>query len=408
MISQLIAEAISRLIKERITPLPQFILTPVCESGKYILILTVASGRSTPYYYKADGVMEAYIWIGNESVIAPDYIVNELILKGTHQSFDSLITNEKKSDYSFTLLEATYRERTGNRFEPSDYVSFGLADKDGFLTNAGKLLTNQHTVYNSRLFCTRWNGLEKGSIFDDALDDKEYEGNLIYLLQSGCEFIRNNSKVRFEKKARYRVDKPDFADRAVTEALVNALIHRDYIILGSEIHIDMYDDRVEIVSPGGMFEGPPIQECDIRSIRSVRRNPVIADLFHRMKYMERRGSGLKKIISETEKLPGYTEQLKPEFFSSATDFRVVLKNVNYNLVPCTHQDNHQVTIPEQILSFCSLPRSKKEIAEFCGYRDLRNFTLHYINPLLETGQLVMTIPEKPKSRNQRYVTSISQ
>ena len=408
MISQLIAEAISRLIKERITPLPQFILTPVCESGKYILILTVASGRSTPYYYKADGVMEAYIWIGNESVIAPDYIVNELILKGTHQSFDSLITNEKKSDYSFTLLEATYRKRTGNRFEPSDYVSFGLADKDGFLTNAGKLLTDQHTVYNSRLFCTRWNGLEKGSIFDDALDDKEYEGNLIYLLQSGCEFIRNNSKVRFEKKAHYRVDKPDFADRAVTEALVNALIHRDYIILGSEIHIDLYDDRVEIVSPGGMFEGPPIQECDIRSIRSVRRNPVIADLFHRMKYMERRGSGLKKIISETEKLPGYTEQLKPEFFSNATDFRVVLKNVNYNLVPCTHQDNHQVTIPEQILSFCSLPRSKKEIAEFCGYRDLRNFTLHYINPLLETGQLVMTIPEKPKSRNQRYVTSISQ
>ena len=416
MISQLIAEAISRLIKERITPLPQFVLTPICESGKYILILTVASGRSTPYYYKADGVMEAYIRIGNESVIAPDYIVNELILKGTHQSFDSLITNEKKSDYSFTLLEATYRERTGNRFEPSDYVSFGLADKDGFLTNAGKLLTDQHTVYNSRLFCTRWNGLEKGSIFDDALDDKEYEGNLIYLLQSGCEFIRNNSKVRFEKKARYRVDKPDFADRAVTEALVNALIHRDYIILGSEIHIDMYDDRVEIVSPGGMFEGPPIQECDIRSIRSVRRNPVIADLFHRMKYMERRGSGLKKIISETEKLPGYTEQLKPEFFSNATDFRVVLKNVNYNLVPSTHQDNHQVThqdnhqvtIPEQILSFCTLPRSKKEIAEFCGYRDLRNFTLHYINPLLETGQLVMTIPEKPKSRNQRYVTSISQ
>lgn len=202
--------------------------------------------------------MEAYIRIGNESVIAPDYIVNELILKGTYQSFDSLITNEKKSDYSFTLLEATYRERTGNRFEPSDYVSFGLSDKDGFLTNAGKLLTDQHTAYNSRLFCTRWNGLEKGSIFDDALDDKEYEGNLIYLLQSGCEFIRNNSKVRFEKKARYRVDKPDFADRAVTEALVNALIHRDYIILGSEILIDMYDDRVEIVSPGGMFEGPPI------------------------------------------------------------------------------------------------------------------------------------------------------
>lgn len=311
-------------------------------------------------------------------------------------------------------MEATYRERTGNRFEPSDYISFGLADKNGCLTNAGKLLTDQHTVYNSRVFCTRWNGLEKGSIFDDALDDKEYEGNLIYLLQSGCEFIRNNSRVRFEKKARYRIDKPDFADRAVTEALVNALIHRDYIILGSEIHIDMYDDRVEIVSPGGMFEGPPIQECDIRSIRSVRRNPVIADLFHRMKYMERRGSGLKKIITETEKLPGYTEQLKPEFFSNASDFRVELKNVNYIQGNCTPQiklqvnlqdnpqDNLQVTVFNQILSFSMLPRSKKEITEFCGYKDTRSS--HYIKPLLESGQLKMILPEKPSSRNQKYVT----
>ena len=112
------AEAISRLIKERITPLPQFILKPLQEDGKNLLALEVSPGRSTPYYYKADGVMEAYIRVGNESVIAPDYIVNELILKGTNQSFDTLTTDAVKKDYSFTLLEATYLERTGLRFEP--------------------------------------------------------------------------------------------------------------------------------------------------------------------------------------------------------------------------------------------------------------------------------------------------
>lgn len=360
--------------------------------------------------------MEAYIRIGNESVIAPDYIVNELILKGTNQSFDSLITNAIKKEYSFTLLEATYLERIGLRFEPFDYVSFGLADKNGFLTNAGKLMTDQHTVYNSRMFCTRWNGLEKGSIFDDALDDKEYEGNLIYLLKSGSEFIRNNSKVRFVKEAQYRVDKPDYAERAVTEALVNALIHRDYIVLGSEIHIDMFDDRVEITSPGGMFGGGSIQEYDIYSMRSMRRNPIIADLFHRMKYMERRGSGLRKIVTETEKLPGYSEKYEPEFFSSAIDFRVVFKNVNYDLVGGTHQVSYQVThqvtpqdsktskVSDQILNFCIEPQSKKDIALFCGFKDLRNFTLKYLNPLLKSGQLEMTIPDKPKSQNQKYVT----
>ena len=106
-------------------------------------------------------IRDRYIRVGNESVIAPYYIVNELILKGTNQSFDTLTTDAVKKDYSFTLLEATYLERTGLRFDPSDYVSFGLTDKNGLLTNAGKLMTDQHTVYNSRMFCTRWNGLEK-------------------------------------------------------------------------------------------------------------------------------------------------------------------------------------------------------------------------------------------------------
>ena len=111
------AEKISRLIKERITPLPQFVLTPAAEEGKNVLVLKVTAGRNTPYYYKADGVMEAYIRIGNESVPAPGYVLNELILKGSNQSFDTLVTDAAKKDYSFTLLEATYLERTGLHFE---------------------------------------------------------------------------------------------------------------------------------------------------------------------------------------------------------------------------------------------------------------------------------------------------
>ena len=408
------AETISRLIKERITPLPQFVLRGIEEKDKVLLALEVAAGRSTPYYYKADGVTEAYIRVGNESIPAPDYVLNELILKGTNRSFDALVTDERKEDYSFTLLEATYRERTGLRFEPSDYFSFGLTDKNGFLTNAGRLLADQHIVYNSRIFCTRWNGLEKGSIFDDALDDKEFEGNLIYLLQNGSDFIRNNSKVRFEKKAQYRVDKPDYADRAVTEALVNALIHRDYIVRGSEIHIDMYDDRLEIQSPGGMFEGKPIQDCNINTVGSVRRNPVIADLFHRMKFMERRGSGLRKIVSETEKLPGYNKELHPEFHSSGTDFRVVLKNVNYNLVTGdqdSDQDGDQVNDQvfsveakrDLLIDFCENPRTREEMMEYVTVASKRYFRENYIRPLLDAGKLKMTIPDKPNSKNQKYV-----
>lgn len=399
------AEAISRLIKERITPVPSFVLTPELENDKTILVLSVSSGRNTPYYYKADGIMEAFIRIGNESIIAPDYVVNELILKGENRSFDSLVTDKKQSDYSFTLLEATYLERTGLHFEASDYRSFGLSNEDGFLTNAGRLMTDQHNVYNSRIFCTRWNGLNKGSIFDDALDDKEYEGNLIYLLQSGCEFIRNNSKVRFEKKARYRIDKPDYAERAVTEALVNALIHRDYLVMGSEIHIDMFDDRVEIYSPGGMYKGQEIQKRNILEVGSIRRNPIIADLFHRMKFMERRGSGLKKIIDETAKLPGYTEKLKPEFRSTPSEFHVIMKNVNYiETKSRLTKDTPQENIFDKILEFCVIPKSRKEICEHLGYKNLTYFSRHFLKPLIDQGKLKLTIPDKPNSKMQKYVS----
>lgn len=399
------AEAISCLIKERITPVPSFVLTPELENDKTVLVLSVSSGRNTPYYYKADGIMEAFIRIGNESIIAPDYVVNELILKGENRSFDSLVTDKKQSDYSFTLLEATYLERTGLHFEASDYRSFGLSNEDGFLTNAGRLMTDQHNVYNSRIFCTRWNGLNKGSIFDDALDDKEYEGNLIYLLQSGCEFIRNNSKVRFEKKARYRIDKPDYADRAVTEALVNALIHRDYLVMGSEIHIDMFDDRVEIYSPGGMYKGQEIQKRNILEVGSIRRNPIIADLFHRMKFMERRGSGLKKIIDETAKLPGYTEKLKPEFRSTPSEFHVIMKNVNYiETKSSLTKDTPQENIFDKILEFCVIPKSRKEICEHLGYKNLTYFSRHFLKPLIDQGKLKLTIPDKPNSKMQKYVS----
>jgi len=337
------ADFISRKIKDSITPLPDFTLIPHDDDGREILAVTIKSGRNTPYYFSpGKDVKRAYIRIGNESIIAPDYVLHELILKGTNRTYDTTSTRHKKDEQSFSVLEATYRHRTGLRFNESDYKSFGLIDNDGFLTLAGSLFTDQHIVYNSRLFCTRWHGLEKGSIFDDAIDDKEYEGNLIHLLTSGCDFVKLHNQVRFEKAPMERIDKPSYSERSILEALVNALIHRDWLMQGAEVNINIYDDRLEISSPGGMYSGKTIQEQDIYNMESERRNPVIADIFHRMKYMERRGSGLKKIVEETEILHGYTEEFVPEFFSTHSSFKVVLKNVNYDATSATTKTDGEV------------------------------------------------------------------
>ena len=85
---------------------------------------------------------------------------------------------------------------------------------------------------------------------------------------------------------------PEYVERSYHEALVNALAHRDYLVYGSEVHIDIYDDRLEIYSPGGMPDGSMIQDRDPLTVPSTRRNPVLADVFNRLGYMERKGQRL--------------------------------------------------------------------------------------------------------------------
>ena len=122
---------------------------------------------------------------------------------------------------------------------------------------------------------------------------------------------------------------PDYPDRAVLEGVVNALIHRNYMEIGSEVHIDMFDDRIEIYSPGGMVSGISLEGKDLLKIPSKRRNPILADIFSRLKYMERRGSGFKKILADYEGQVEFDESKMPVFDADNDDFTLTLYNLNY-------------------------------------------------------------------------------
>jgi ATP-dependent DNA helicase RecG len=163
----------------------------------------------------------------------------------------------------------------------------------------------------------------------DALDSAEYSGSLIILLNEGVGFVKRNMKTSWKKTSNSRIEMPDYCERSVFEALVNALIHRDYTVLGSEVHIDIYDDRLTIHSPGGMADGTRIQERDISNVSSTRRNPVLADIFGRLGYMERQGSGFKKITETYYAAHNYRDELEPKFYSDASSFQVTLYNLNY-------------------------------------------------------------------------------
>ena len=124
-----------------------------------------------------------------------------------------------------------------------------------------------------------------------------------------------------------RIEIPLYMERCVMEVVVNALAHRDYLIQGSEVHVDMYDDRMVIYSPGSMPEGRLIQTMNLEDIPSVRRNPVIADIFAQLGYMERKGSGMGKIINPIKALPYFEEKMLPSFFSDRAQFTVTFPNM---------------------------------------------------------------------------------
>ncbi len=324
------AEIISEQIKTRLDPIPEFHLSFYrTEDDKKLLLLNIRQGEETPYYYLADGVMEAYVRLGNESVKADATELKRLVLRGKNSSYDALTTNYSVSDYAFSKLRERYKAWTGESLDDKELVSFGLVDDKGKLTNAGALLADDSPIRWSRVFCTRWNGLDKGGGIMDALDDAEYSGSLISLLNEGTAFIKRNMKTMWKKTANSRIDMPEYCERSYFEALVNALVHRDYLVNGSEIHIDMFDDRMVIYSPGGMPDGTLIQERVIDAIPSTRRNPVLADVFQRLGYMERKGSGLTKIINAYKNANNYDESKMPQFISSRVEFTVILKNLNY-------------------------------------------------------------------------------
>lgn len=326
-----ISEKISEIIKTRMDPIPQADLEIHEEDGKQFIILRVSAGVETPYYYVGDGSRMAFIRVGNESIPAGALEMKRLVLSGSNKTYDSLPSSYPYEKYAFSKLRSVYRQRTGKELSEADFISFGLMDDNGILTNAGALLADEPPMRHSRLFCTRWNGLDKASGVMEALDDKEYSGSLVALLQDGEKFIKNNTKKRWKKASDGRIEMPDIPERAALECIVNGLIHRDYLELGSEVHIDIFDDRMEIYSPGGMFDGSFVQNLDTDHVPSRRRNPVIADVFSRMNYMERRGSGFKKIKDDYHRAVNYRLELEPKFYSDATSFWVTLYNLNYNV-----------------------------------------------------------------------------
>ena len=277
-------------------------------------------GGSLFYGVNDDGVI-----VGLENPQADADFISETIKARLNPVPEIQLILIEHEGHSF-ILANTFREQTHQEWNDKYLESFGLVTPDGKLTNAGLLFVDNCTVFQSRIFCTRWTGLYK----DDAISSVEHRDNLVLLLKYGMDFIKNYTMSGWVKMPNYRLNLPDYSDRAIFEGLVNHLIHRDYTVMGGEVHIDIYDDRVELVSSGAMLDGTQIQDRDIYKVPSMRRNPVIADMFTQLDYMEKRGSGLRKMRELTEKLPNFLQGKEPQYQTEATSFYTTFYNLNWS------------------------------------------------------------------------------
>lgn len=240
-------------------------------------------------------------------------------------------------------------------------------------------------------------GTEVGDVSDDGarfVDNKRIEGTIPEMLDSALLFVRNNMRTRviIDSETGKRTDKTDYPMNAVREAVLNALVHRDYSIHteGMPIQIIMFSDRMEIRSPGGLYGRLTVDT--LGKIQADTRNPVLATALEVLGVTENRYSGIPTIIREMKEM-GLPE---PEFVDRSGEFKVIF----YKSTPENKAGN--VKEENELVSFCRIPRTKKEIAVFLGVKTETYAIKKYVQPLVNCGKIKLTLPKTPSSPNQKY------
>lgn len=240
-------------------------------------------------------------------------------------------------------------------------------------------------------------GTEIGTVGEDGerfIDNKRITGAISDMLEDAVDFVRKNSRTKtIIDENGNRSDKPEYPIKAVREAILNALVHRDYSIHTENIpiRIEMYRDRMEISNSGGLYGKINIDL--LGKVRPETRNAALANVLELLSLTENRYSGIPTIRTEFRNA-GLPE---PEFSVTHGEFKVVFRNniIVSDTAPVKEK------IGDRILNFCRVPRTRAELTDFTGMS--RYYTMSAIvQPLIESGKLKMTIPGKPKSKDQKY------
>ena len=399
---------------EQMSPVVRPILT-VCEvNGKFVVSAEIPGVEITqrPVYYAGVGkVKGSYIRVGDaDKPMTPFEVYSYKAFKKRIQDDVRTVDQAKLRLFDQKRIEeylrAVKRERSNlaKNVSDEDILELMGVTVDGRPTLAGLMVFSQYPqTYFPQLCITAVcvPGTELGELGTDGerfIDNKRITGSIPDMLEEAMEFIKINSRTKtiIDENGK-RQDKAEYSMIAVREAVLNALVHRDYSIYTENIpiSIEMYRDRMEIKSSGGLFGDVPVEL--LGKIRAETRNAVLINILELLNITENRYSGIPTMRIECQKY-GLPE---PEFQVKRGEFIVTFRNNIYNV----QKTIDKADIKKALLDFCKIPRSREELTVFTGKS--KYYTMSkLLKPLLNSGEIVQTIPEKPKSSRQRYVTAV--
>ena len=305
---------ISNIVRDTIKPDLRMFLhyETVTIDEKKIVVVDIQQGTERPYYIAKKGLRPEGVYVrqGYSSVPATNTAIRRMIKETDGDHFEEMRSLEQK--LTFESARKIFSERNV-KFGFTQMKILGMATQDGVYTNLGLLLSDQcvHTI-KAAVF--------QGTTQSEFKDRKEFSGSLFRQMDEAYDFIdfRNQTHSTFDKL--YRIDRRDYPETAVREALLNLLVHREYSFRASTF-ISLYADRLEFTSIGGLVSGVSLN--DITMGISVCRNTKLANVFYRLELIEAYGTGIIKIMEAYEGT-GMTPQIE----ASDNAFKIILPNLN--------------------------------------------------------------------------------
>ena len=316
-----LSDSISSMISDSCTPLIETDIYPQSVEGKTVLVVEVFPGKHRPYYL-ANKTKEdtSYVRVNGTSRPADPVTLKELELEGSSLSYDSM--QEIGTDYDENKaleLCRVVKEIALSNCETEDEklavkdMTIGKLEDMGLLCRSGRDLAPTHAFSlmtdNRSRFAKIQCALFKGNDRDLFIDKKEFEGPIYEQMSDAFQFILKHINIGAKVDGLYSKDVYELPIKSIRELVANAVIHRSYLV-ESKIQISIFDDRIEVVSPGMLYGGMDI--ATMKTGRSKCRNQAIADMFQYMHIVEAWGTGIPRIIKSCKQY-GLQEPVFEEF-----------------------------------------------------------------------------------------------